>query len=246
MTRDEFHIWAATKIHDLHLYLTNFHFSSTYSNPTSYTLTFNRWPYLLFYRATRRHQKEWSLTFLLNHLRTCLHPSVSAMEESCLYWKLILLCSGTYNLCSWALLSLSLLLPPSFFLYPMPSIFSLLSSAQSLSCVQLFVTPWTAACQASLSITNSRSLCKLMSIASVVSSNHLILCCPLPLLPYIFPSIRVVSNESALCIRWPKYWSFSFSFSFSISPSNEYSGLISFRIDWFDLLAVQGILKSLI
>ena len=86
-----------------------FTFSSTYSNPTSYTLTFNRWPYLLFYRATRRHQKEWSLTFLLNHLRTCLHPSVSAMEESCLYWKLILLCSGTYNL----FLSSSLSLSPS-------------------------------------------------------------------------------------------------------------------------------------
>ena len=109
---------------------------------------------------------------------------------------------------------------------------------QSLSRVQLFVIPWTAACQVSLSITNSRSLLKLMSIESVMASNHLILCCPLLLLPSVFPSIRVFSNESALRIRWPKYW----SFSFSISPSSEYSGLISFRMDWFDLLAVQGTL----
>ena len=114
------------------------------------------------------------------------------------------------------------------------------SSAQSLSRVQLFATPWTAACQASLFITNSRSLLKLMSSESVMPSHHLILCHLLLLLPSIFPSIRVFSNESVLCIRWPKYW----SFSFSISPSNEYSGLISFRIDWFDLLAVQGTLKS--
>ena len=109
------------------------------------------------------------------------------------------------------------------------------SSVQSLSRVQLFANPWTAACQASLSITNSRSLLKLMSIKSVMPSNHLILCRPLLLLPSIFPSIRVFSNESVLLIRWPKYW----SFSFSISPSNECSGVISFRIDWFDLLAVQ-------
>ena len=107
--------------------------------------------------------------------------------------------------------------------------------------VQLFETPRTAAHQASLSITISESLLKLMSIESVMPSNHLILCRPLLLLPSIFPSIRVFSNESALHIRWPKYW----SFSFSISPSTEYSGLISFRIDWFDLLAVQGALKSL-
>jgi len=100
-------------------------------------------------------------------------------------------------------------------------------------------TPWTAACQASLFITNSRSLLKLMSIESVMPSNHLILCRPLLLLPSIFLSIRAFSNESVLHIRWPKYW----SFSFSISPSNEYSGLISFRNDWFDLLAVQGTLK---
>ena len=108
-----------------------------------------------------------------------------------------------------------------------------ISSVQLLSCVQLFATPWTAACQASLSITNSWSLLKLMSIKSVMPSNHLILCCPL-LLPSIFPSIRVFSKESVLHIRRPKYW----SYSFSISPSNEYSGLVSFRIDWFDLLAV--------
>ena len=116
-----------------------------------------------------------------------------------------------------------------------------LSSVQSLSHVQLFVTPWAAACQASLSITNSWSLLRLMAIESVMSSNHLILCLPLLLPPSIFPSIRVFSNESALRIRWPKYW----SFSFNISPANENSGLISFRTDWLDL-AVQGILKSLL
>ena len=117
-----------------------------------------------------------------------------------------------------------------------------ISSVQSLSHVQLFATPRTTAHQASLSITNSRSLLKLMSIQSVLLSNHLILCHLLLLLPSIFPSIRVFSNESALHIRWPKY----LSFSFSISPPNEYSGLISFTIDWFDLLAVQGTLKTLL
>ena len=111
-----------------------------------------------------------------------------------------------------------------------------------LNHTHLFVTPWTAACQASLSITISRSLPKLTSIESVMPSSHLILCHPLLLLPSIFPSSRVFSSELALCIRWPKYW----SFSFSISPFNEYSGLISFKIDWFDLLAVQGTLKSLL
>ena len=104
------------------------------------------------------------------------------------------------------------------------------------------MTPWTAASQASLSITNSQSLLKLMSIESVMPSNHLIFCHPLLLLPSIFPSIRVFSSESVLHIKWPKYW----SFSFIISPSNEYSGLISFRIDWFDILVVQGTLKSLL
>ena len=117
-----------------------------------------------------------------------------------------------------------------------------LSSVQSLSCVRLFVTPWTAACQASLSITNSQSLLKLMSIELVMLSSHLILCCPLLLLPPISPSVRVFSIESILRMRWPKYW----SFSFNISPSNEQSGLISFRMDWLDLLAVQGTLKSLL
>ena len=116
-----------------------------------------------------------------------------------------------------------------------------LSSVQSLSRVQLFVTLWTTVYQASLSITNSQSLLKLMSIELVMPSNHLILCRPL-LLPSIFPSIRVFSNESGLCIRWPKYW----SFSFNISPSNEHPELISFRMDWLDLLAVQGTLKSLL
>ena len=117
------------------------------------------------------------------------------------------------------------------------------SSVQSLSRhVWLFVTPWTTACQASLPITNSRSLPKLMFIDSMMSSNHLILCRPLLLLPSIFPSIRVFSNESALLIRWPKYW----SFSFNISPSNEHPGLISFRMDRLHLLSVQGTLKSLL
>ena len=110
---------------------------------------------------------------------------------------------------------------------------------QSLSHVQLFATPWTAAHQASLSITKSGSLFKLMSVESVMSSNQLILCCPLLLLPSIFPSIRVFSKESVLYSRWPKYW----SFTFNISPSNEYSGLISFRMDWLDVLAVQGTLQ---
>ena len=116
------------------------------------------------------------------------------------------------------------------------------SSIELLSRVWLFVTPWTAACQAALSIINSRSLPKLISIESVMPPNHLILCYPLLLLASIFPSIRVFSNESAFSIRWPKYW----SFSFSISPSSEHPGLISFRMDWLDLLAGQGTLKSLL
>ena len=116
------------------------------------------------------------------------------------------------------------------------------SSVQSLSHVWLFETPWTTARQASMFITSSQSLSQLMAIESVMPSNHLILCCPLLLLPSIFLSIRVFSNESALCIRWPKYW----SFSFNISPSNEHPGLISFRMNWLDLLAVQGTLKSIL
>ena len=115
------------------------------------------------------------------------------------------------------------------------------SSVQLLSCVQLFATPWTAARQASLSITNSQSLLRLMSIESMNPFNHLILCHPL-FPPSVFPSIRVFSNESVLCVSWPKYW----SFSFNISPSNGYSGLISFRVGWLDLLADQGSLKSLL
>ena len=117
-----------------------------------------------------------------------------------------------------------------------------LISVQLLSCVQLSATPWTAACQASLSITNTQSLLKLMSIESVMPSNHLILCHPLLLSSSIFPSIRAYSRESALPIRWPKYW----SFSFNISPANEHSGLISFKMDLLGLLAVQGTLKSLL
>ena len=116
------------------------------------------------------------------------------------------------------------------------------SSVQLLSHVWLFVTPWTVACQAFLFITNSQNLLKLTSIESVMPSNHLILCRPLLLLPSIFPSISIFSNESVLHIRYPKYW----SLSFSISPSNEYSGLISFRIGWLDILAVQGTRKSLL
>ena len=122
----------------------------------------------------------------------------------------------------------------------LPSVFS--NNSVQFSCVWLFATPWIAACQASLSITTSWSLLKLMSIELVRPSNHLILCCPLLLLPSISPSITVFSNESVPCTRWPKYW----SFSLSISPSNEYSGLIFFRMDWLDLLAVQGALKSIL
>ena len=123
-----------------------------------------------------------------------------------------------------------------------PYLFNLFNSVQSLSRVRVFATPSTAACQASLSITNSWSLLRLMSFESEMPSNHLILCHPLLLLSSIFPRIRVLSNESALCISWPKYW----SFSFSISPSNGHPGLISFRMDWLDLLAVQGTLKGLL
>ena len=128
--------------------------------------------------------------------------------------------------------------------YVSANITALFSSVQSLSQVQLFVTPWTAARQASLSITNSRSLLKLMPIELVMISNNLTLCCPFLLLPSIFPSIRIFSSGllSVLHIRWPKYW----NFSFSISPSNEYSALISLRMDWLGLLAIQGTLKSLL
>ena len=127
-------------------------------------------------------------------------------------------------------------IPTGHLFYIWQCIRSVFSSVQSLNRVHLFATPWTAALQASLSITNSWSLLKIMSIKSVMPSNHLILCHPLLLLPSIFPSIRIFSCESVLRIRWPKYW----SFSFSISLSNDYSGLISFKMDWLDLLAVQG------
>ena len=137
-----------------------------------------------------------------------------------------------HSICRWG----------SLYVYLIWDAKSFLSSVQLLSPVWLFATPWTAAHQASLSITNSRSLLKLMSIGSLMPSNHLILCRPLLLLPSIFPRIGVFSNESVLPIRWSKYW----SFSFSISPSNEYSGLISFRMDWLDLLVVHGTLKSVL
>jgi len=136
----------------------------------------------------------------------------------------------------------SIFLKNKLFLHAFKYIWYHQSSVQSLSCVQLFVTPWTVAHQASLSITNSQSLFKFMSVESVIPSNHLIFCHPLLLRPSIFPSIRVFSNKSVLHIRWPKYW----SFSFSISPFNEYSWLISFRMDWLDILAGQGTLKSLL
>ena len=133
-----------------------------------------------------------------------------------------------------------LLSPSDFPLQMLPSV--QFCSVQLLSCVRLFATPWATVCQASLSITNSRSFLKLMSTESVMPSNHLILFRPLLLPPSIFPNFRVFSKESVLRTMWPKYW----NFSFSISPSNEYSGLISFRMDWLNLLAVQGTLKSLI
>ena len=142
-----------------------------------------------------------------------------------------------------ALLTLDISLSEPPFKYEAPDLLPLWDSVQfSRSAMSNSATPWTAARQASLSITNSQSLIKLMSIESVMPSDHLFLCRPLLLLPSIFPSIRVFSNESVLHIRWPKYW----SFSFSISPSNEYSRLISFRMVWLDLLAVQGTLKSLL
>ena len=154
----------------------------------------------------------------------------------CTWSPLSLYCSRGFYFISF---SFKLLNPHSLFLFRADILAYQFN--QLLSHVWLFATPWTAARLASPSITNSRSLFKLMSISSVMPSNHLILCCPLLLLPSMFPIIRVFSNDLVLHIRWPKYW----SFSFSISPSNEYSGLISFRMNWLDLLAVQGTLKSL-
>ena len=156
-------------------------------------------------------------------LHLCTEPASmqGALKERALKWGLLLTGSNEVFVCLF---------------------FKTLCSVQSLSHVRLFATPWTTASQASLSTTKSWSLLKLISIESVMPSNHLILCHHLLLLPSIFSSIRVFSNESVLCIKWPKYW----SFSFSISPSNEYSGMISFRINWLDLLAVQGTLKNLL
>ena len=161
-------------------------------------------------------------------------------KNVCDCWRIFMMAdlkSLSHNSSIWFLMVFVDFYSHEYFNFPL-----ILVSVQSLSRVWLFVTAWTAARQASLSITYSRSWLKLMSIESVMPSNHLILCHPLLLLPAIFPSIRVFSNESILCIRWPKYW----SFSFSVSPFNEYSGLISFRMDWLALLAVQRTLKSLL
>ena len=158
------------------------------------------------------------------------------------HWLFQLLYLLSNILSSYQFLTVCHLCSSHLYVTPLRLAFYQFSSVQSLSPVWLFVTPWITACQASLSITNSRSLLKLMPIESVMPSSHLILCGPLLLLLPTTPSIRVFSNESTLRMRWPKYW----SFSFSISPSNEHPGLISFRIDWLDLLAVQGTLKSLI
>ena len=181
----------------------------------------------------------------LNHLETIPHPqsmeklssmkpvpSAKVLELFSLYFQRPF-CSSPWVSYNYILL---------FIIFQNHISLKSISSVRSLSCVQLFMTLWTAAHQPSLSITNSRSLLKLVSIESVMPSNHLILCHPLFLPPSIFPSIKVFSNESALRIRWPKYW----SFRFSISPSNEHPGLISFRMDWLDVPAVQGILKSLL
>ena len=170
------------------------------------------------------------------------------VEKTFLLHSVVLTPLSTVFYLTWIYLSLNSLLYSTdlfeyLYIFITPSlILSVSQSVQSLSRVQLFATPWNAALQASLSITTSRSSHKLMSIKSVMPSSHLILCRPLLLLPPIPPSIRVFSNESTLCMRWPKYW----SFSFNISPSNEHPGLISFRMDWLDLLAVQGTLKSLL
>ena len=163
------------------------------------------------------------------------HPQSPSTFYHCAHRDCALL-SGTHQPCVFLFLFLFCVF---FFFHQIKCQFS---SGQSLSHVPLFVTPWTAAHQASLSITNSQSLLKFMSTESVMPSNHLILCHPLLFLSSNFPSLRIFSNESVLQVRWPKYW----SFSFSICPSNEYSGLISFLMDWFDLLAVQGTLKSLL
>ena len=182
------------------------------------------------------HLPSWSsFTFFICSMKVILVSTTKVVLKELLHVKSLEKSSAN----SWYFHDLLLFL--SLLLISLVKI-QIFSSVQSLSHVQLFATPWIAARQASLSITSSRSLLKLMPIESVMLSSHLILCCPLLLLPLIPPSIRVFSNESALRIRWPKHW----SFSFNISPSNEHPGLISFRMDWFDLLAVQGTLKSLL
>ena len=163
------------------------------------------------------HRKLPIFPVFVFHVKSYKRASQCSFVSECHCWSQLLIC-----------LSLS--------------ISATLSRFSSDSRVRLFATPWTAARQAPMSISSSQSLLKLMSIELVMPSNHLILCHSLLLLPSVFPSIRVLSNEPVLCIRWPKYW----SFIFNISPSNEYSGLISFRMDWFDLLIVQGTVKSLL
>ena len=187
-----------------------------------------------------RWPKYWSFSFSISHSN-----EYSGLSSFRMDWLDLLAVQGTVkSLLLYHTSKASILWRSAFIMvqlsHPYMTTGKTISSAQSLSHVQLFVTPWTAAHQASLSITNSRSLFKLTSIELVMPSNCLILCHPFSLPLSIFPTIWVFSNESVLCIRWPKYW----SFSFSISPSNEYSGLISFRMGWLDLLAVQGTLKS--
>ena len=172
------------------------------------------------------------------HIVACVRIPCSSRNNTPLYACTILFIHSSVELFSFHLSAIvnKVVMNMSVQIFLWISTLNQFSSVQSLSCVRLFVTPWTAAYHDSLFITNSQSLLKLMSI----KSNHLILCCPLLLLPSVFPSIRFFSKESVLSIRWPKYW----SFSFSVSPSNEYSGLVSFRIDWFDLLLLQGTFKS--
>ena len=187
----------------------------------------------------RVQSKILSLSMLLSHFQLCLtlcdpvdgSPSVSPVPG--------ILQARTLE---WVKFKHKLILIRKSVSYFWRGVYKMFSSVQSLSRIWLFATPWTAAHLAFLSITNSWSLLKLRSIESVMPSNHLILCCPLLLPPSVFPSIRVFSSESVLSIRWPKYW----SFSFNISPSNGHLGLISFRMYWLDLLAVQGTLKSLL
>ena len=229
-------------------YLVNYTFSNCLGEPEKHHLKLLGWRHLIFLHSI------WGIisVTLITQLKLSPHWQIRQMWCNTFtlgLWKITLL-SRYWNLCSVERKRKGReegkeedgreegQQHPSDQLFA----FHIFCSVQSLSRVWLFVTPWTAARQASLSIINSQSLLKLMFIESVMPSNHLILCHPLLLMPSIFPSIRVFSNESVLRIRWPKDW----TFSFLINPSNEYSGLISFRTDWFDLLAVQGILKRLL